>query len=50
MPRPSAASAGPVEQGSVGAGTGAVVGKALGRTAGMKGGLGTASQDLGEGV
>ncbi len=46
----AAASPGPVEQGSVGAGTGAVVGKALGRAAGMKGGLGAASRDLGEGV
>ncbi len=45
-----AASAGPVERGSVGAGTGATVGKALGRAAAMKGGLGTASADLGGGV
>jgi len=38
-----AASAGPVEMGNVGAGAGAVGG-------GLKGGLGTASQDLGDGV
>jgi L-aminopeptidase/D-esterase-like protein len=44
------ASAGAIEQGSVGAGTGAVVGKALGRGHGMKGGIGTASVDLGDGV
>ena len=44
------ASAGGVEQGSVGAGTGTVVGKALGREHGMKGGIGTASADLGDGV
>ena len=46
----SAASTAPVEQGSVGAGTGATVGKALGRTAAMKGGVGSASMDLGGGV
>ena len=46
----TAAAPGPVEQGSVGAGTGAVVGKALGRASGMKGGVGTASYDLGHGV
>ena len=34
----------------MGAGTGAIVGKALGRQAGMKGGVGTASLDLGDGV
>ena len=45
-----AASAGPVAQGSVGAGTGATVGKALGRERAMKGGLGCASLDLGDGV
>ena len=46
----ASATAGPVEQGSVGAGTGAIVAKALGRHAGMKGGMGTASLDLGDGV
>jgi L-aminopeptidase/D-esterase-like protein len=44
------ASAGAIEQGSVGAGTGTIVGKALGREHGMKGGVGTASIDLGDGV
>lgn len=39
-----------VEQGSVGAGTGATVGKALGRERAMKGGVGSASMDLGGGV
>ncbi len=37
------ARAGPVPAGSVGAGTGATVGKALGRECGMKGGIGFAS-------
>ncbi len=37
------AAAGPVAVGSVGAGTGATVGKALGRECGMKGGIGFAS-------
>ena len=46
----SRAVADPVEQGSVGAGTGATVGKALGRERAMKGGLGSASMDLGDGV
>ena len=46
----SIAQTGHLEQGSVGAGTGAVVGKALGRERGMKGGIGTASADLGNGV
>ncbi len=46
----SRASTSNVEQGSVGAGTGATVGKALGRERAMKGGLGCASMDLGEGV
>ena len=45
-----AASTDPVEEGSVGAGTGATVAKALGRDAAMKGGLGCASMDLGDGV
>ena len=44
------ASTGPVEQGTVGAGTGATVGKVLGRGSSMKGGLGSASMDLGDGV
>ena len=39
---------GPPEEGSVGAGTGATVGKALGRDRSTKGGLGTASIDLGD--
>ena len=38
----------PPEEGSVGAGTGATVGKALGRDRSTKGGLGTASIDLGD--
>ncbi len=46
----SVASAAPVEQGSVGAGTGATVGKGLGRVAAMKGGVGSASMELGGGV
>jgi L-aminopeptidase/D-esterase-like protein len=37
------AAAGPVAVGSIGAGTGATVGKALGRECGMKGGIGFAS-------
>lgn len=45
-----AATAGPLAQGSVGAGTGATVGKALGRERAMKGGLGCASLDLGDGL
>ncbi|MSQ11162.1 MAG: peptidase S58 family protein [Dehalococcoidia bacterium] len=45
-----AASDGPVEEGSVGAGTGATVAKILGPTRAVKGGLGTASVRLGEGV
>ena len=44
------ASDGPVAQGSVGAGTGATVGKALGRERSVKGGVGSASLDLGQGV
>ena len=39
-----AATAGPLEEGSVGAGTGASVGKLFGRARAMKGGLGTASR------
>ena len=45
-----AASSGPVAEGSVGAGTGATVGKALGMARAVKGGLGTASADLGNGL
>ena len=44
------ASSGPVAQGTVGGGTGATVGKAYGREHGMKGGVGSASIDLGDGV
>jgi L-aminopeptidase/D-esterase-like protein len=44
-----AAKGGPVEQGSVGAGTGAVVAKLL-RTGGTKGGVGTASEALADGL
>jgi L-aminopeptidase/D-esterase-like protein len=43
----AAASAGAVEEGSVGAGTGASVGKLFGRARAMKGGLGTASRRAG---
>ncbi len=45
-----AAAAGPVEQGSVGAGTGAAVGRIFGASSRMKGGIGTASVDLGGGL
>ena len=45
-----AASAEPVSEGSVGAGTGATVGKALGMARAVKGGLGTASANLGDGL
>ena len=44
------ASDGPISQGSVGAGAGATVGKALGMERATKGGIGTASLDLGSGV
>ena len=44
------ASAGAVAEGNVGAGTGATVGKMLGYRQGMKGGLGTASRQLDNGV
>ena len=44
------ANGGPVEQGSVGAGTGATVGKALGRKNVVKGGIGTASDALDDGI
>ena len=45
-----AAAAGPVAEGSVGAGTGATVGKLRGMAHAMKGGLGTASEALPGGV
>lgn len=45
-----AASAGPVHEGNVGAGTGATVGKLLGMGQAMKGGVGTASERIGEGI
>jgi L-aminopeptidase/D-esterase-like protein len=45
-----AASAGPIAEGCVGAGTGATVGKVLGYHYGMKGGLGTASLCINDGV
>ena len=45
-----AATGAPVAQGCVGAGTGATIGKALGRERAMKGGVGSASLDLGDGV
>ena len=44
------ASSGPVTQGTVGAGTGATVGKALGMARAVKGGIGTASVNLPEGL
>jgi len=42
------ASHGPIEQGNVGAGTGATVGKLLGAERAMRGGLGWASTDVGD--
>jgi len=45
-----AASSGPVEEGSVGAGTGATVGKLLGPAQATKCGLGTASVKIGGGI
>jgi L-aminopeptidase/D-esterase-like protein len=42
------ASAGPVAEGSVGAGAGALVGQMLGRKRAMKGGIGTASSRIGD--
>jgi L-aminopeptidase/D-esterase-like protein len=45
-----AAAAGPVVEGSVGAGTGCTVGKILGPQQASKSGLGTASVDLGNGL
>ena len=44
------ASSGSVAEGSVGAGTGATVGKVLGMDRAVKGGIGTASLDLGDGL
>jgi L-aminopeptidase/D-esterase-like protein len=44
----AAAQSGPVAEGSVGAGAGASVGKALGLARAMKGGLGTASRRVGD--
>ncbi|MGQ9916431.1 MAG: P1 family peptidase [Bryobacteraceae bacterium] len=46
----AAAHDGPVQEGSVGAGTGATVGKALGMAHAMKGGIGTFTVELGGGV
>ena len=45
-----AASDAPVLEGSVGAGTGAVVGRILGKERATKGGIGSASIDLGDGL
>jgi L-aminopeptidase/D-esterase-like protein len=45
-----AATTAPVEQGSVGAGTGATVAKLLGRDRSLKGGIGTASEELAGGI
>lgn len=45
-----AASSGPVEEGSVGAGTGATVGKLLGPKFATKSGIGTASMKIGRGI
>ena len=47
---PRDASDGGVEEGSVGAGTGATVAKTLGLGQAIKGGIGTASVDLGDGI
>lgn len=46
----SAARPGPVEEGNVGAGSGASVGKLFGNRSAMKSGLGTASVEIGAGV
>ena len=46
----SAASSGPVAEGNVGAGAGATVGKLAGRDRAMKGGIGTASLTLPDGL
>lgn len=40
----------PVQQGSIGAGTGAIVGKLLGKPHATKGGIGSAALDLGDGL
>lgn len=45
-----AASADPVAQGSVGAGAGAVIGGGMGLSMATKGGIGSAAQDLGDGL
>ena len=45
-----AATAGPIAEGSVGAGTGATVGKLLGIQGAVKGGIGTYATDLGSGL
>jgi L-aminopeptidase/D-esterase-like protein len=45
-----AASAGPVAEGNVGAGTGATLGKVLGMSCAMKSGLGSAAVSLGDGL
>ena len=44
------ATAGPIAQGTIGGGTGATVGKLLGPTLAMKGGLGSASTQLSDGT
>ena len=46
----SAANAGPVAEGNIGAGAGATVGKIFGMAGAMKSGLGTASLEIGGGV
>ena len=44
------ASADPPQEGNIGAGTGATVGKILGLAGAMKSGIGTASQEIGSGI
>jgi L-aminopeptidase/D-esterase-like protein len=46
----SSASAGPIEEGNVGAGAGATVGKVMGMERAMKGGIGTAALTLPDGL
>jgi len=46
----SSASAGPIEEGNVGAGAGATVGKVMGMERAMKGGIGTAAVTLPDGL
>jgi L-aminopeptidase/D-esterase-like protein len=46
----SSASAGPVEEGNVGAGAGATIGKTMGMERAMKGGIGTASITMPDGL